>query len=120
MSDHIEAMARAWQKQSGVWPYDDLPDMAREDVRADVREVWAAGVGALIAHKPCGGKGWDCPVHTNVHDFEDGCGADCPGPHTVIVKGDGTKLYADPWMVVQYEAETPGAIAPLPSEWRIE
>ena len=115
MTDHIEAMARRWADGAGSLPFDDFHPDIQQAIRNRMADIWAAGVEAVITHEPCGGKGWDCPVHTNVHDFEDGCGADCPGPHTVIVKGDGTKLYAEETLFTLHLMDRAG-----PSEWRIE
>jgi hypothetical protein len=114
------------------------------DPKADAGRAWAAGVEAAIAHAPCGGTNigaqtspgearFDTDDHD--HDWRDGnniiggpfleclCGAtadSCPGSHTVIDKGDGTKLYADTHLVGTYMGREKMVLVPSPSKWRIE
>lgn len=117
LRDHIEAMVKALPKRL---PDDPVPDWYYPKIAT---EAWAAGVEALIAHKPCGGTNTVCPMGEAFSE----CSHPlvqmdaCPGPHTVIVKGDGTKLYAD-WNKTG-TASGIGAVmrnVPLPSEWRME
>lgn len=117
MSDHIEAMAReiaehfeAFCDDAPVWP----SEVTNREVAAD---VWAAGIEALIAHQPCGGTGCENDPDARLEAVEDPC---CDGPHTVIDKGDGTKLYANPALLIEAFVDQWTAYIPLPSEWRIE
>lgn len=90
MSDHIEAIARTI---SG----DDEPDA---DELAWATEAWAAAIEELIAHQLCNGTNERTVTLLSVNlageQHQKPMGTEpCPGPHTVIDKGDGTKLYAD-------------------------
>lgn len=152
MSDHIEAMARTiykdyegcddayvdkvWrigtqpQPELGEWPHTEhetwhaFHQTVVEFTGAAVK-AWAAGVGALIAHEPCGGTEYIQHPQPLIKT-----GQRCPGPHTVIDRGDGSKLYADvqaktPKWVTNPDDPTRAWIdfdlrIPLPSEWRIE
>ena len=111
MSDHIEAMAMLLFDRLG---YEGTPNPA---LFADVADAWAAGVGALIAHQPCGGIGIQSAYDpATMHGPSM---TPCLGPHTTIGRGDGTKLYADKRLVLDFRPYN-AAVVPLPSEWRIE
>ena len=94
--------------------HDGAPDWMTQPI--DVSGV--VDVGELVAHKPCAGTGERRQHHhlRNGRTVEGGYVV-CPGPHTVIDKGDGTKLYADKGTLRDMLLALRGQ---LPSEWRIE
>lgn len=111
MSDHIEAMVKALPKRL---PDDPVPDWYYPKIAA---EVWAAAIEALIAHEPCGGT--NKPNMPDYDTYFERWGR-CEGPHTVIDKGDGTKLYAEQSRPVDVLIGTLVTLEAWPSEWRIE
>lgn len=119
MSDHIEAMARELFKVDEDGWIALFSDDDRTDARRVAAKVWAAGVEPLIAHKPCGGGG--IKLAYDPATMHGPTAVPCLGPHTVIVKGDGTKLYADVTKASRLLVDKiDAAIVPLPPEWRIE
>jgi hypothetical protein len=122
-----EYVDRVWREGTKPKPdFDTTPEAEYEMWHAFHQTVveftqaavnaWAAGVEAVIAHAPCGGTN----VLTNyiftdrTHVEADGV-IECDGPHTVIDKGDGTKLYAD-----RVQAARLVGTVVWPSDWRIE